>query len=130
MPSMSWRAMEIASRLLLRRADLRVEGIEHVPSNGPVVIAARHYHHLYDGPALICALGRPISIVIALDWIKQRPLRRLMQRLCDQLDWPTVIRPDRSGQPPTAEARATLRQASQQTVKLLRRHAIVVIFPE
>ena len=41
------------SLLVMRRVDLQVEGLDHIPATGPVMIAARHYHHLYDGPALI-----------------------------------------------------------------------------
>jgi 1-acyl-sn-glycerol-3-phosphate acyltransferase len=130
MPSMSWRSLRAMSRLAMRRVDLQVEGIEVIPTSGPVMIAARHYHHLYDGPALIIAIPKHVHIVVALDWIKQRPLRGLMQRLCDQVEWPTVIRTDSHEAKPSAESRALLRRAAMQTVQLLRRGEIVVMFPE
>jgi 1-acyl-sn-glycerol-3-phosphate acyltransferase len=130
MPSMSWRSLRAMSRLVMRRADLQVEGLEHIPSSGPVMIAARHFHHLYDGPALITAIPKQVHIVVALDWIKQRPLRGLMQRLCDQVGWPTVIRTDAHGAKPSAESRALLRRATMQTVRLLQQGEIVVMFPE
>ena len=114
----------------MRLVDLQVEGLENIPVSGPVMIAARHYHHLYDGPALITAIPRHVHIVVALDWIRQRPLRGLMQRLCNQVDWPTVIRTDAHGIKPSAESRALLRRATTQTVQLLRQGEIVVMFPE
>ena len=130
MPSMSWRSLRAMSGLVMRRVDLQVEGLEHIPVSGPVMIAARHYHHLYDGPALITAIPRHVHIVVALDWIRQRPLRGLMQRLCNQVEWPTVIRTDAHGVKPSAESRALLRRATTQTVRLLRQGEIVVMFPE
>jgi putative membrane protein len=127
---MSWRSLQAISRLVMRRVDLQVEGLAHIPASGPVMIAARHYHHLYDGPALITAIPKHLHIVVALDWIKQRPLRGLMQRLCDQVEWPTVIRTDTHGAKPSAESRALLRRAATQTVQMLRQGEIVVMFPE
>ena len=40
------------------KVKLTVEGLEHVPGSGPVLIAARHFHHLYDGCVLMKAVPR------------------------------------------------------------------------
>ena len=53
-----------------------------------------------------------------------------MQRLCDSVAWPTVIRTGDHGAKPSAESRALLRRAVTQTVQLLRSGEIVVMFPE
>lgn len=129
MPDMPWRAMSLASRLIMRRADLTVEGAEYLPAQGPAVIAARHYHHLYDGPALIVAIPRRLHLIVALDWISRKPLRGVMQRLCQALAWPTILRTP-SGTTPCPEAQRALRRATKESVQLLRSGEVVVIFPE
>ena len=75
------RFIRVACRLLVQRIDLRVEGVEHIPASGPVVIAARHFHHLWDGCALIAASPRPLHVVVALDWLHQPVGRRLMDEV-------------------------------------------------
>ena len=60
MGGVSWRAMrQGCRRLAARRLELTVQGLEHVPPAGPALIAARHFHHLYDGCALLAAIPRP-----------------------------------------------------------------------
>ena len=49
-------AIRGACRLAARRIDLRVEGLEHLPATGPAIIAARHFHHFYDGCALVAVV--------------------------------------------------------------------------
>ena len=34
-----------------------------------VVLAARHYHHLFDGTSLLSTIGRPLRVMVALDWV-------------------------------------------------------------
>ena len=58
-----------ACRLAARRIDLRVEGLEHLPATGPAIIAARHFHHFYDGCALVAVVPRPMKILVTLDWV-------------------------------------------------------------
>ena len=42
--------------------DLTVEGDDYLPRQGPLIVAARHYHHLYDGVALMATVPRPMHI--------------------------------------------------------------------
>ena len=114
---------------------MTIEGREHVPTSGPVLIAARHYHHLYDGCVAVDALDRPIHVVVSLDWIRNPLLRVAMTRLCGIARWPMVIRPSRPDAPRASEKRlrerrAVLRQSARDTVELLRQGRVVVVFPE
>ena len=62
------RAMRtIAAILGARRLTTRTRNVENVPTLGPALIVARHYHHLYDGLALFAALPRSFHIVVAID---------------------------------------------------------------
>ena len=45
-------------------------GLEHIPTDGPVLLIARHYHHLFDGVVLLLSVPRPIHILVTLDWVK------------------------------------------------------------
>ena len=75
-----------------RKVKLVVEGLENVPQTGPVLIAARHYHHLYDGCILMRAIPRPLHIFVALDWVRKRWVRNFMELACYMVDWPIVLR--------------------------------------
>ncbi|MBX5458501.1 MAG: carotenoid biosynthesis protein, partial [Thermogemmatispora sp.] len=89
--------MRSGAAFLLWRRHLRivVEGGEHLPASGPVIVAARHYHHLYDGCLLLRAIPRPVHILVALDWAGTRWQRRLMELLCALAGWPVILRPER-----------------------------------
>ena len=128
--------MQLGARLIATtKLDLAVEGPANVPVNGPVVLVCRHYHHLYDGAALVAQSRRHLHILVGLDWIERRPLRRLMEALCRLVGWPVVLRPEvahrssRSAYRPT-ERRAYLRRAVAEVDDLLRSGAALVIFPE
>ncbi len=133
---MAWRILRRAGRWSLgRSATVTVEGREHVPASGPVLIAARHYHHLYDGCVAVDALDRPVHVVVSLDWIRNPLVRTIMTRLCRIARWPMVIRPDRpdasnASSKRLQERRAVLRQSARDTVELLREGRVVVVFPE
>jgi carotene biosynthesis associated membrane protein len=89
-------ALGVASRLLMaRRTRFEVEGSEHVPVDGPVILVARHYHHLYDGAAIMAASRRPVHILVALDWVRSGLQRRVMELLCRFAGWPIVLRRER-----------------------------------
>ncbi len=75
-----------------RKVKLVVEGLENVPRNGPVLIVARHFHHLYDGCVLMRVVPRRIHIFVALDWVRNRWLRSFMELACTMVDWPIVLR--------------------------------------
>jgi uncharacterized membrane protein/1-acyl-sn-glycerol-3-phosphate acyltransferase len=121
-----------------RNLQMSVEGLEHVPRSGPVIIVARHYHHLYDGVALMATVPRPVHILVALDWVQQRWLRRVMERACALARWPVVLRGERLNQQNSAghsaydasEARRYLRHAVENAIGLLRQGKALLIFPE
>lgn len=131
------RFIRAACRLLVRRIDLRVDGREHVPRTGPVVLAARHYHPLWDGCALVAASPRPLHVVVALDWLRQPVGRRLMDLACRAAGWPVVPRPDhpnpvadRSGDAPRAAGVPRLLAATRPSVEYLMAGEALLIFPE
>ncbi len=134
-----WLIMRIGSRLIARSApDVRVEGLEHLPRSGPVLIAARHFHHFYDGYILLRAIPRRLHPIVALDWVRARSLRLLIELACTLADWPIVLRsePFREHEEGARwaftpiEVRHYLRQVTLAAVRLLRSGEILVIFPE
>jgi putative membrane protein len=115
-----------------------VYGLEHIPQSGPVLIVARHFHHLYDGCILLKAIPRRLHILVALDWVRKRWLRSLMEQACGLVEWPMVLREEslnhaEQGKKSAYRANETigyLRRAVMLTVKLLRQEEVLVIFPE
>ena len=133
----AWVSIRAACRLLLRRIELRVEGVENVPATGPVVIAARHFHHLYDGCALIAVVPRRLHILVTLDWVNDPLKRGLMSRACHTAGWPVVPRfedqrhpRDRVTAAPVAAEVSQLRSAARECVTLLRAGQPLLVFPE
>ncbi len=124
-------AIRAACRLATRRIDLRVEGLEHLPATGPAIIAARHFHHFYDGCALIAIVPRPLKILVTLDWMENAAGLRLMRGACQIATWPVVVRSEsqlrRGGA--TAAGRQLL-PATRACVDLLRAGQLVLVFPE
>ena len=140
---MARRTLRAGARLVVRqRLDLTVEGLEHVPRRGPAILAARHYHHLFDGCALIATIPRPVHILVALDWIERGTGRRAMDRACRLAGWPTVVRTDRASRARwerlpfadrarlEASARRALRRATAESIALLRSGRVLLVFPE
>lgn len=117
-----------------RDLDLSVEGLEHLPRSGPVLIASRHYHHFYDGCVLAARLPRPAHILVGLDWIRSATQRRLIETACRIVRWPVVLRADRPRHDNTPyrqdEARGYLRRALMLGATLLREGELLVVFPE
>jgi len=119
-----------------------VEGLEHIPSSGAVLIVARHYHHLFDGCILIGVVPRRIRILVALDGVRSRRTRSLLERLCSALSWPVLLRDERLRDDDEAnhngkvsayalnESRRYLRHAIIGAVRLLRNREGLLIFPE
>ncbi|QBD81128.1 hypothetical protein EPA93_36215 [Ktedonosporobacter rubrisoli] len=115
-----------------------VEGLEWVPQSGPILIAARHFHHLYDGCALLSVIPRQLHILLALDWIKPPWQRALLERACALLDWPIILRTERLTAFTPSERHAYsssdllryLRRAISASIRLLHRGEVLVIFPE
>jgi 1-acyl-sn-glycerol-3-phosphate acyltransferase len=131
MPEYAWNALRIASTQYLKRnVDLHVEGEENVPRNGPAIIAARHYHHLIDGAAMMATVPHPLHILVGLDWIRNPVLRVTMHRLCRAADWPIVYRRDGESPIDDLTARRALRKAYRESIDLLRRGHSLLVFPE
>jgi putative membrane protein len=123
-----WRSIRAACRGIVRaRVDLAVEGVEHLPAHGPVIIAARHYHHLYDGCALLTAIERPAHIVVGLDWVRNRVGLAAMTAACRAAEWPIVFR-DGATAPRTRLA--ALRRSLRGSLAILRRGHVLIMFPE
>jgi len=98
-PIVEWatdKAMRLIALLLTGRRLKTVVagGLEHVPSRGPALLVARHYHHLFDGLALFAALKRRFHIVVTLDWAESRATKLLMYSLNRLARWPMVLRVD------------------------------------
>lgn len=129
---------------MLARHDVKihVEGMEHVPHSGPVLIVARHYHHLYDGCVLLKTIPRPLHILVALDWVQKPWLRRVMELACTLASWPMLLRVEQfntgsntqngvgQGAYSRNEAKKYLRYAIRDSVRLLRNGEILIVFPE
>jgi 1-acyl-sn-glycerol-3-phosphate acyltransferase len=112
---------------------VRVEGLEHVPSDGPALLAARHYHHLLDGAALIRHVKRPLHVVVGPDWAANARQRRWMERLCAWARWPVILRPATAGNRggyAADEIARYLRTGLREAATLLRDGRVVLVFPE
>ena len=136
-----WRLLSaICKTIASRKVRLRVEGLEHLPETGPLMIAARHYHHVYDGCVLLATVPRPLQVLVGLDWVQDRRARRLVESLCNRGRWPAVLRRDRWSrleQPPlrhsppsTEEGGRYLRQAMRMTSDLMAEGRALLVFPE
>jgi len=110
-----------------------LEGREHVPARGPVLLVARHFHHLLDGAVLVTRVKRPIHIVVGLDWAATAAARRWMERMCRAAEYPVVLRPptlERSGTYRREELLRYTRAALRETTRLLRAGRVILVFPE
>jgi 1-acyl-sn-glycerol-3-phosphate acyltransferase len=119
--------------LLTQTESVRVEGLEHVPATGPVLIVSRHVHHLLDGIVLIHYLPRTVHIVVGLDWTANATERRWMERACRWAGWPVILRPQSvaaSGAYSPDEVAKYLRSGLRDAAALLRDGRVVVVFPE
>jgi len=131
---MPWRSLRAASKAMLsRKIDLTVEGIEHLPENGPVVLAARHFHHLYDGVVLLATIPRPIHVVVTTDWVEGELGKKGLGALCKSARWPVVVRTDPftlSRSKPDPDEPRIFRKAARDSVSILKDGRILLIFPE
>jgi putative membrane protein len=119
--------------LRTQTTDVAVFGAEHVPAHGPVLLAARHYHHLLDGSVLVNRLPRPVHIIVGLDWAPNRATRRIMEAACRAADYPVVLRPRTiAGAPAYAREEVVrfTRAALRDTTRLLAAGRVVLLFPE
>ena len=93
-------------------------------------------------PGIVTTLGRPVRIMVALDWVTAGPQRRLAESLCAAAGWPVVLRPDADRYRPElaadpvrraayrADTTRYLKRAAGQSVELLRRGEALLVFPE
>ncbi|MGB3307394.1 MAG: 1-acyl-sn-glycerol-3-phosphate acyltransferase [Thermomicrobiales bacterium] len=128
---MPWRFLHGASKVVVRRRlELEVDGLHHLPAHGPVLIAARHFHHLYDGCALLATVPRPLHILVALDWVTNPAGRIVMERACHAARWPVVERPSGPGGVVTKHAAVVFRHAACASLDLWRAGRMLLVFPE
>lgn len=132
----------IARALAAGRLDVHVTNVESVPTNGPALLVARHYHHLFDGLALFAAISRPIHILVTVDWVQTEAMRRLMESLARAARWPLVLRSNAllagAGSARRQPSRIFSlhdvaryqRSALRESVKLLSEGRLLVVFPE
>ena len=111
-------------------SSLTVSGLDQVPQSGPAILSCRHFHHLYDGCALLSTIERPLHPVVALDWITNPAGKIMMKRLCSAARWPVVYRTVDSDRPATSDTIGSLRDAVELSVKLLDEGRLMAIFPE
>jgi 1-acyl-sn-glycerol-3-phosphate acyltransferase len=142
-PAMAWRSLRLLCRRAIdRNVDLQVEGLEHLPVEGPVVIAARHFHHLYDGCAIGLTVPRHVHVLVAMDWLTRPAGRAVMARACGAARFPVVLRPAATIHRPELRddpvrrdayadtAARQLRRAVRESVELLRDGHVLLVFPE
>lgn len=112
---------------------VRIEGLEHVPASGPVMLVARHFHHLLDGAVLVRYVPRPLHIVVGLDWTADATQRKWMERACKAAHYPIVLRPatlgERAGYARSEFVRYS-RAALHDASALLSAGRVVLTFPE
>lgn len=132
----------IARGVAAGRLHTTSSGTGHIPASGPVLIVARHYHHMFDGLALFAALPRQFHIVVTLDWVQNAGMRLLMAQLTRLARWPVVLRADALmhrtdcgasgfGRPfSVADVERYRRSAFKESVQLLVDNRVLVIFPE
>jgi len=125
------RVLYAAGRRALRKeTSFRAEGLELLPADGPVLIVANHVHHKLDGCALMTAMPRPFRALVTVDWAAEgSATRALLERACQALGWPTVLREDAASRDPELAARM-LRSALRRSVEALRRGEPLLVFPE
>jgi 1-acyl-sn-glycerol-3-phosphate acyltransferase len=129
--------MQLGARALgAGRLQTSAAGLEHMPSRGPALLIARHYHHLYDGIALFTALPRSFHFLITLDWAQSSLVRNLMVSVTRLARWPVILRADALSQRPgrsvfsAADVVRYQRDAFRESVELLVAGRVLIIFPE
>jgi uncharacterized membrane protein/1-acyl-sn-glycerol-3-phosphate acyltransferase len=134
-----WEFMRVGTLFFARRkVTIDAEGLEHIPTSGPTMIAVRHFHWFYDGYALVRTIRRPLHTVVALDWMQSSSLRLVVEYACSLADWPVVLRSEQFRQHAddahwafdANETRQYLRRVMLNAVRVLRSSSVLVIFPE
>jgi putative membrane protein len=122
--------------------EIRTEGLDHVPAEGPVVMAARHYHHLFDPVGFLRVFPRELHGLVTLDWVSTPRMRRVMETATHYARFPVVLRkemivpgPDGRAMNPSSAFRAEELPAYNEkclleSVELLCEGRALGIFPE
>lgn len=118
----TWSRRLAARTLVARAVDPHVDRLEPVPNHGPAILAARHYHHLYDATAILATVAREIHIVAALDWLGGGARLRLMRWLAGAAHWSGVWR--------SGSGWRFNRDGYRQSLTLLREGRALLVFPE
>ena len=85
-------AREPVRQLLERYFDFHAEGVEHLPPEGPFIVAANHHNYL-DGVVLAAAAPRPIAFLVMPRVWRATPLHPLLHRHIGSIPL-NVTRPD------------------------------------
>jgi 1-acyl-sn-glycerol-3-phosphate acyltransferase len=126
---MAWHSIRAASeRNVARDLRLHVHGLDNLPRDGPVLLVARHYHHLYDGCAVMATVPREVRVLVGLDWIERPLALRGMQAACRAAGWPVVYR--NTSELDRARWLPALREAMRQSIQILRDGKVLLVFPE
>ena len=118
----AWSRRQVARTLVDRDLDLHVTGLERLPRDVPLILFARHYHHLYDAAAILACVPADVHVVIALDWLGGGWQLQVMQILASAARWPGVWRRGRAWR--------LNRQGYDLARQLLRERKTLLIFPE
>jgi 1-acyl-sn-glycerol-3-phosphate acyltransferase len=119
--------------LATRAGHVTLEGLEHVPQAGPVLLVARHYHHLLDGAVILRWVPRPVHIIVGLDWTENARQRAWMERACRAAQYPVVLRPATLGTTAGYSRDELLRYTRRgiaDAAALLHEGRVVLVFPE
>lgn len=131
---MTYQTMRLAARALtVGCLKIAVTGLEHIPVDGPVLLIARHYHHLFDGVVLVVSVPRTLHFLVTFDWVKNNYARRLLTLATAMVRWPVVPRSDA---PRTQVDRHRTWERIHQlrglldSVAVLTEGRVLVVFPE
>ena len=121
-----------------RGCEVEVRGLEHLPRSGPVLLAARHYHHLHDATVLLSVVPRSLHFLVAFDWAGTRRARWLLERACGLTVWPGLLREDmlqaaRGAASPVwqpSDIEPYRRRSIQESVAILVAGRALAVFPE
>jgi putative membrane protein len=126
---MAWHSIRaVSERNVARDLQLQVSGLDNLPLDGPVLLVARHYHHLYDGCAVMATVPREVRVLVGLDWIERPLALRGMQAACRTAGWPVVYR--NTSEIERARWLPALREGMRQSIQILRDGKVLLVFPE
>ncbi len=128
----------IARYLAAGKLTTIASGTENLPTHGPALIVARHYHHLFDGLTLFAAVERRFHIVVTMDWVQNRRTKFFMEAINRMARWPMLLRREaleRHGNKQRClfsarDVKRYQRQALREAIELLVEGRLLVVFPE